>query len=185
VIRWSADSPTAESFHAMPLAGPSQQVMGVLLVGSSRRPLIELQRQICFGSVTGGGAGILVQSWQPMVRDTNHATDSFSGRGCGASRSGRSLCEVEVESNDELGELAAAFNRMTEDLLHQKRTHSASGTRRCVAGTGAAPGARVEESVVSATGHGWNLIRAKEKRRNFSRKYFAKEHRHCWPKSTI
>src|SRR6202050_1147225 len=28
--------------------------------------------------------------------------------------------KVEVESNDELGELASAFNRMTEDLMQQK-----------------------------------------------------------------
>src|SRR3981081_2478488 len=65
VIRWTSDPADAEVFHAIPLTGPifiptnqspasqtspnqsgaTQQLMGVLLVGSSRRPLIELQRQ--------------------------------------------------------------------------------------------------------------------------------------------
>src|SRR5712664_1738679 len=60
VIRWTADSADAESFHAMPLTGPNQQVIGVLLVGSSRRPLIELQRQVVSAALLVGGAGILV-----------------------------------------------------------------------------------------------------------------------------
>src|SRR5262249_29247445 len=33
VIHWSTDAADAESFHAMPLTGASQQPMGVLLVG--------------------------------------------------------------------------------------------------------------------------------------------------------
>src|SRR5258705_12032496 len=60
VIRWSADSADAESFHAMPLTGPNQQVMGVLLVGSSRRPLVELPKQVVSAALLVGGAGILV-----------------------------------------------------------------------------------------------------------------------------
>src|ERR1700675_2333535 len=55
VIHWTSDSADAEVFHAIPLTGPifipanqssanqtgaTQQLMGVLLVGSSRRPLI-------------------------------------------------------------------------------------------------------------------------------------------------
>src|SRR5271157_1354224 len=54
VIHWTSDAADAEVFHAIPLAGPNlnttdqnapNQLMGVLLVGSSRRPLIELQRR--------------------------------------------------------------------------------------------------------------------------------------------
>ena len=33
VIHWTPDSADAETFHAMPLTGPNQQLMGVLLVG--------------------------------------------------------------------------------------------------------------------------------------------------------
>src|ERR1019366_4255610 len=46
VIHWTADSADAEVFHAIPLTGPNQQLLGVLLVASSRRPLIELQRRV-------------------------------------------------------------------------------------------------------------------------------------------
>src|SRR6267378_3540911 len=80
VIHWTSDPADAEVFHAIPLTGPNlngvnqssanqnaanlaganQQLMAVLLVGSSRRPLIELQRQVVSTAVLVGGAGILV-----------------------------------------------------------------------------------------------------------------------------
>ena len=95
--------------------------MGVLLVGSSRRPLIELQRRIVSTAMLVGGAGILVavlaSLWfaarvtRPVVSLAEAARRVAAGD-LGA--------KVEVESSDELGELAASFNRMTEDLLQQK-----------------------------------------------------------------
>ena len=95
--------------------------MGVLLVGSSRRPLIELQRQIVSTAMLVGGAGIFVavlaSLWfaarvtRPVVSLAEAARRVAAGD-LGA--------KVEVESSDELGELAASFNRMTEDLVQQK-----------------------------------------------------------------
>jgi two-component system, NtrC family, nitrogen regulation sensor histidine kinase NtrY len=121
VIRWTADSADAESFHAMPLTGPNQQLMGVLLVGSSRRPLVELQRQVLSTAMLVGGAGILVavlaSLWfaaritRPVVSLADAARRVAAGD---------LYAKVDVESSDELGELATAFNRMTEDLLQQK-----------------------------------------------------------------
>jgi two-component system, NtrC family, nitrogen regulation sensor histidine kinase NtrY len=121
VIRWTADSADAEVFHAIPLNGPNQQLMGVLLVGSSRRPLIELQRRVLSTAMLVGGLGILVaviaSLWfaarvtQPVVSLADAARRVAAGD-LGA--------KVEVESHDELGELASAFNRMTEDLAQQK-----------------------------------------------------------------
>ncbi|PYX34207.1 MAG: hypothetical protein DMG80_03055 [Acidobacteria bacterium] len=121
VIRWTSDSSDAESFHAMPLAGPNQQAMGVLLVGSSRRPLVELQKQIVSAAMLVGGTGILVailvSLWfaarvtKPVVSLADAARRVAAGD---------LYAKVNVESSDELGELAAAFNRMTEDLLQQK-----------------------------------------------------------------
>ena len=145
VIHWTSDSADAEVFHAIPLTGPifsatnpsalnqngpnpnanqngsNQQLMGVLLVSSSRRPLIELQRQIVSTAMLVGGVGILVAVLASLW---------FAGR---VTRPVVSLAEaarrvaagdfgtkVEVESSDELGELAASFNRMTEDLAQQK-----------------------------------------------------------------
>jgi signal transduction histidine kinase len=121
VIRWTADSADAEVFHAIPLNGPNQQLMGVLLVGSSRRPLIELQRQVLSAAMLVGGAGIMVavitSLWfgarvtRPVVSLADAARRVAAGD---------LAAKVEVESHDELGELASAFNRMTEDLAHQK-----------------------------------------------------------------
>jgi two-component system nitrogen regulation sensor histidine kinase NtrY len=136
VIHWTSDPADAEVFHALPLTGPNlnavnqsaanqtganQQLMGVLLVGSSRRPLIELQRQVVSTAMLVGGAGILVavlaSLWfaarvtRPVVSLADAARRVAAGD-LGA--------KVEVESSDELGELAASFNRMTEDLVQQK-----------------------------------------------------------------
>jgi two-component system, NtrC family, nitrogen regulation sensor histidine kinase NtrY len=126
VIHWTSDPADAEVFHAIPLlgpnvSGPNQQFMGVLLVGSSRRPLIELQRQIISTAMLVGGIGILVaviaSLWfaarvtRPVVSLAEAARRVAAGD---------LNAKVEVESSDELGELAAAFNRMTEDLLQQK-----------------------------------------------------------------
>ncbi|MGC2244973.1 MAG: ATP-binding protein [Terriglobales bacterium] len=125
-IHWSGDAADAETFHAIPLTGPNQrganeQLMGVLLVGSSRRPLIELQRRIISTAMLVGGLGIFVavvaSLWfgarvtRPVV-SLAHAARRVAA--------GDLSAKVEVDSHDELGELAASFNRMTEDLLQQK-----------------------------------------------------------------
>ncbi len=120
-IYWSPDPADAEVFHAIPLMGPKQQLMGVLLVGSSRRPLIELQRRIISTALLVGGVGILVAVLASLwfgARVTRPVVSlAVAARRVAAGDLG---AKVEVESNDELGELAASFNRMTEDLLQQK-----------------------------------------------------------------
>jgi len=136
VIHWTSDSADAEVFHAIPLTGPAltsanqsaanrsganQRLMGVLLVGSSRRPLIELQRQVVSTAMLVGGAGILVAVLASLwfaARVTRPVVSlAEAARRVAAGDLGT---KVEVESSDELGELAASFNRMTEDLAQQK-----------------------------------------------------------------
>jgi signal transduction histidine kinase len=121
VIDWTADSADEEGFHAMPLAGPNGQLLGILLVGSSRRPLIELQRRIISTAMFVGGVGILVAVVASLwfgARVTRPVVSlSEAARRVAV---GDLAAKVEVESGDELGELAASFNRMTEDLLQQK-----------------------------------------------------------------
>ncbi|MFY9843817.1 MAG: sensor histidine kinase [Terriglobales bacterium] len=136
VIHWTADPADAEVFHLIPLTGPSfnavnqgqttpsganRQLLGVLLVGSSRRPLIELQRQIISTALLVGGGGILVAVLASLwfaARVTRPVVSlAEAARRVAA---GDLRAKVEVESSDELGELATSFNRMTEDLLQQK-----------------------------------------------------------------
>jgi two-component system nitrogen regulation sensor histidine kinase NtrY len=146
VVHWTPDSADAEVFHAIPLAGPSidaighdatghdatgqdtthsatthSQLMGVLLVGSSRRPLIELQRQIVSTAMLVGGLGILV-AIVASLWFAARVTRPVVSLAAAARRvaAGDLNAKVEVESSDELGELAASFNHMTEDLAQQK-----------------------------------------------------------------
>ena len=126
VVHWTSDSADAEVFHAIPLLGPdhqgiSRQLMGVLLVGSSRRPLVELQRQIISTAMLVGGVGILIAILASLwfaARVTRPVVSlAAAARRVAA---GDLSAKVDVESGDELGELAASFNRMTEDLVQQK-----------------------------------------------------------------
>jgi nitrogen fixation/metabolism regulation signal transduction histidine kinase len=126
VIRWTSDPADAEVFHGIPLTAPAsdaahRQLMGVLLVGSSRRPLIELQRKVVSAAMLVGGAGILVAVLASLwfaARVTRPVVSlAEAARRVAA---GDLNAKVEVQSSDELGELAASFNRMTEDLAQQK-----------------------------------------------------------------
>ncbi|MGB6383805.1 MAG: HAMP domain-containing sensor histidine kinase [Terriglobales bacterium] len=131
MIHWTSDPADAEVFHAIPLTGPiftvsnegaaNEQLMGVLLVGSSRRPLIELQRQIISTAMLVGCIGILVAVLASLwfaARVTRPVVSlAEAARRVAA---GDLAAKVDVESSDELGELAAAFNHMTEDLVQQK-----------------------------------------------------------------
>ncbi len=138
VIHWTSDAADAEVFHAIPLTGPifsavnpnpssanpsgaNQQLMGTLLVGTSRRPLIELQRQVVSTAMLVGGVGILVSVLASLwfaARVTRPVVSlAEAARRVAAGDLG---AKVDVESSDELGELAASFNRMTEDLAQQK-----------------------------------------------------------------
>jgi len=121
VIDWSSDSASSEVFYAIPLSGQNQQVLGILLVGSSRRPLIELQRRVISTAMFVGGLGILI-ALLASLWFANRVTRPVISLAEAARRvaAGDLATKVDVESKDELGELATAFNRMTEDLLQQK-----------------------------------------------------------------
>jgi len=125
VVEWSGDSADAESFRALPLTGAGadakSELLGVLLVGSARRPLVALQRRVVSASLLVGGVGlllaILMSSWlaarvsQPLVALAEGARRVAAGDWD---------TRVPVASRDELGELAEAFNRMTAELRTQR-----------------------------------------------------------------
>jgi signal transduction histidine kinase len=117
-IEW-ADS--SESFHAIPLQGPDNNLLGMFLVGSSRQELEKTNRiirLIGFGSATVGILFGIALSYWVSRRVTNPVKELV--RGARKVTGGEWNTRVQVSSKDEIGELAAAFNAMTRQLIDQR-----------------------------------------------------------------
>ncbi len=120
-IAWSRDPATAETFHAMPLKGRNGELLGILLLGSSAKELVLLQREILkIAAVVGVAAlfiGLLVSWWvsrritRPVEELANGARDVASGRWD---------TKIDVRGSDEIAQLATAFNDMTGTLAAQR-----------------------------------------------------------------
>jgi nitrogen fixation/metabolism regulation signal transduction histidine kinase len=120
-IQWTSDPASAEAFHAIPLSGRSNELLGVLLLGSPQRELVLLRRQILktAGVVALAAliAGLLV-SWWVSARITRPIEELANGAREVAS--GRWDTRIDVRGGDEIGQLAEAFNHMTHTLAAQK-----------------------------------------------------------------
>ncbi len=120
-INWKADAASAESFHAMPLSGRSNELLGVLLVGSSRKELVLLTRRIVtIAAVVAAAAiliGLLVSLWvaSRITRPVEELAE-----GAREVATGRWDTRIDVRGTDEIGQLATAFNDMTRTLATQK-----------------------------------------------------------------
>lgn len=121
LVHWSDDPADDETLHAIPLNGQDDKPLAVLLVGTTRRPYVEVKRHIQSAAMLVGGVSIvlaiLLSSWAAArvtkpVEQLAIAAREVAG--------GNLHTQVEVTSADEVGELAEAFNRMTRDLLEQK-----------------------------------------------------------------
>jgi two-component system, NtrC family, nitrogen regulation sensor histidine kinase NtrY len=120
-ISWNNDPASAETFHVTPLKGRNGELLGVLLLGSSARELVLLQREIL--KIAGAVAlaallvGLLLSWWvsrritRPVEELANGARDVASGRWD---------TKIDVKGSDEIGQLATAFNEMTGTLAAQK-----------------------------------------------------------------
>jgi two-component system nitrogen regulation sensor histidine kinase NtrY len=120
-IAWSNDPEAAETFHAIPLTGRNNELLGVLLLGSSRRELVTLTHQIFViaGFVAAGAllVGLLVSLWisSRITRPVEELAE-----GAREVASGRWDTHIDVRGRDEIGQLAAAFNDMTRTLASQR-----------------------------------------------------------------
>jgi two-component system, NtrC family, nitrogen regulation sensor histidine kinase NtrY len=120
-IEWTRDPADAESFHAIPLTGRNNELLGIFFVGSSRRELVLLTRQILkiAGAVAAAALfiGLLVSFWI-SARITKPVEELAEGAREVAS--GRWDTRIDIHGSDEIGQLGAAFNRMTQTLAAQK-----------------------------------------------------------------
>ena len=120
-INWTTDAASAETFHAMPLLGRNNELLGVLLVGSSRKELVLLtQRIVTIAAVVAAAAlfvGLLVSLWVAS-RITRPVEELAAGAREVAT--GRWDTRIDVRGTDEIGQLATAFNDMTRTLAVQK-----------------------------------------------------------------
>jgi two-component system, NtrC family, nitrogen regulation sensor histidine kinase NtrY len=123
IVHWSSDQIEDEVFHAIPLhgVGKDHSLLGILLIGNSRRSYVELKRHIRDSALLVGGGGIvlaiLLSSWaaarvtRPIEQLALAAQDVAGGNW---------NAQVEASGDDEVGQLAESFNRMTAELLNQK-----------------------------------------------------------------
>jgi signal transduction histidine kinase len=125
IVHWSPDRADDELFHAIPLQGPSSEtqkpLLGILLVGNSRRSYVELERRIRTTALLVGGSGILLtillSSW--VAARVTRPVEQLA-RAAQEVAAGNWNARVEVPGDDELAELAESFNHMTRELLIQK-----------------------------------------------------------------
>jgi len=110
-----------ESVDAIPLTGDDNQVLGVLLVGSSRQIYAELRNQIRSAALLAAGSGlvlaILLSSW--LSARVTRPVEKLA-RAAHEVAAGNWNAHVEVFTGDEIGQLADTFNRMTGELLQQQ-----------------------------------------------------------------
>jgi len=121
LIAWSDDRADIELMNALPLKGEGGQLLGVLLVGNSQRPYVELERRIQYVAILVGGSAIviaiLLSTWvagrvtRPVEQLAVAAEEVASGNW---------NTQVQVASRDELGQLAESFNQMTRQLTQQR-----------------------------------------------------------------
>ena len=120
-IDWTSNPADAETFHAIPLKGRNNELLGVFLVGSPRKDIVLLTSRIIKTSAAVAGAalfvGFLLSLWvsaritRPVEKLAEGAREVASGRWD---------TQIDLRGRDEIGQLAKAFNEMTKTLSAQR-----------------------------------------------------------------
>jgi signal transduction histidine kinase len=111
----------AETFHAIPLADHEGNLLAILLVGSSRADLVRLESSLWNIGVAVAATGILLGlglAWWATARVTRPVRRLAESAGKVAA--GNWGATVDATAADEIGQLARAFNRMTQELTAQR-----------------------------------------------------------------
>ncbi len=106
---------------ALPLEAPDRSVLAVVMVVNSRRALVELQQHI--RAIAYGVAGIsILLAIAASLWITSRISRPVEQLAAAAAEvaSGNWDAQVEVDSSDEIGALAASFNHMTRQLAEQR-----------------------------------------------------------------
>jgi two-component system, NtrC family, nitrogen regulation sensor histidine kinase NtrY len=120
-VRLSADNLDTATVQSVLLRDDQNHPALVLLIGTSRRPLLELQQQIRTAAFAIAGVGILlavIASLWLAARFTRPIEQLAA-----ASRelaAGHWDAHVDIDSTDEVGELAQSFNSMVSDLAENR-----------------------------------------------------------------
>jgi signal transduction histidine kinase len=121
ITRTLGSGSAAETFHALPLTGYQDDLLGVLLISSSRRELVELESVLRRTGMGVAAAGILLGialSWWATARVTRPV--QRLAQSAARVAAGDWGATVDSPSADEIGQLARAFNRMTHELVAQR-----------------------------------------------------------------
>jgi two-component system, NtrC family, nitrogen regulation sensor histidine kinase NtrY len=121
LIHWSSHAGDDEIVDAVPLMSVDHQVLGILLVATSRRSYVELQQRIRSAALLASGTGILLaillSGW--MASRVTRPVEQLA-QAAREVAAGNWNTRVAVSSGDEFEGLAASFNQMTRELLEQK-----------------------------------------------------------------
>jgi len=120
-VSWNANPESAEAFHALPLQGRDKELLGVLLIGSSQRDVVTLERRIRDLALAVVAMGLffgLLLSWWGAARVTRPVQKLVQG--AREVSEGNWGTRVSVRGGGDIGRLAAAFNRMTTQLTEQR-----------------------------------------------------------------
>jgi len=121
LVHWSSNAEDDEMIYTTPLWGTDHQLLGAILFADSLSPYLALRRQIRYTSllIAGGGilAAVIFSGWMG-TRVTSPVEQLASA--AQAVAAGDWSAQVQVNSKDELADLARSFNQMTRELLQQR-----------------------------------------------------------------